>query len=263
MVRPNSITSMPGDDEDQNNPDTWSTLMLDDTFDPSAREAQEYMRDFCDSFFDQDFASKVVPNFQCPINAFDSWLQAQSSFTQNKNGTLPDAIYEQHCRSDATGLPMDPDSFHGCLTAWAEQEEELYILSREGVVQIVYFPFASRVRCDSPNSQLDDEWDLTEEWFKEVQSTMTPVEANKAYFTSFDYWWYDTNQSMFQTAMGSAAIAISASAAIIAFSSRSLIMTLFSVISVAYVLASVTAMMVAFGWRLGFCKCICFNLRHV
>ena len=184
-------------------------------------------------------------------------MQAQSSITQNQNGTLPDPIYEQHCGSDATGFSRDADAFHGCLTAWSEQQEEVYILSREGVVQIVYFPFASPVRYDSPNSQLDDEW------FKEDQSTVAPVEANKTYFTSFDYWWYDTNQSMFQTAMGSAAIAISASAAIIAFSSRSLIMTLFSVISVAYVLASVTAMMVAFGWRLGFCKCICFNLRHV
>jgi len=63
-----------------------------------------------------------------------------------------------------------------------------------------------------------------------------------------------------RTAYGSAAIAIAASAVVILLSSRSLVMTVFSVLSIGYVLASVTAMMVAAGWTLGFLESICFAI---
>ena len=63
-----------------------------------------------------------------------------------------------------------------------------------------------------------------------------------------------------RTAYGSAGIAIGASALVILLSSRSLVMTVFSVMSIAYVLASVTSMMVAAGWTLGFLESICFAI---
>merc|ERR1712125_182948 len=43
-------------------------------------------------------------------------------------------------------------------------------------------------------------------------------------------------------------------------SSRSLVMTLFSVLSIGYVLGSVTSMMGALGWTLGFLESICFAI---
>ena len=223
-------------------------MELDETFDPSTTEAQTWLRDFSDKFWEEDFSATIEDDFECSVNLFDRWLQNQSGLA---DGTA-NATYTSNC-GEATGLPMDPSKFHGCLTAWVEQEEDEYIFSREGVVKIIILPFATRVRFDSPNQELRDEWQLTDDWFNEVQ-TAAPAEANKAYFSSHDYWWFDTNQQMFSTAMGSVAIAISAAAIIILISSMSLIMTLFSVISVGYVLVSVTAMMVAFDWRLGFRK---------
>lgn len=240
----------PADTGNHNDPSSWSTLVLDDTFDPSTPDAQVYLRDFCGIFFDQEFASPINPYFECPINVFDQWLQAQS----NENMTTKDEIYTRDC-GEAGGLPInDPNTFHACLTSWSQQEGEYSILSRDGIVEIMYFPFASRKRYDSPNDELDKEWHLTEKWFEEFQGSTAPNGVKKAFFSSHDYWWYDTNSQMLSTAKGGAAIAISASAVIILLSSRSLIMTLYSVISVAYVLGSVTAMMVASNWRLGFCK---------
>jgi predicted RND superfamily exporter protein len=114
------------------------------------------------------------------------------------------------------------------------------------------YSFSSWV-ISSANSELDEEWRKTEEWMAEFQR-LAPATANKAYFSSFDYWWYDTNSQMFQSAVGSAAIAVLASAVVILLSSRSFVMTLFSAISVTYVLASAIALMVAAEWTLGFCK---------
>merc|ERR1712003_530975 len=43
-------------------------------------------------------------------------------------------------------------------------------------------------------------------------------------------------------------------------SSKSLVLTLFSVIGIAFVLTSVTALMVGIGWTLGFLESICFSI---
>jgi len=154
---------------------------------------------------------------------------------------------------------MKSDAFHPCMSAWSKQVGDEKVLERGGVVTIISFPFGSRVRFDSPNSELESEWNRIEDWMQADQAT-APVGAANALFSSQDFWWFDTNIQMFKTAYGSAAIAIAASALVILLSSRSLVMTLFSVLSICYVLASVTSMMVAAGWTLGFLESICFAI---
>ena len=65
---------------------------------------------------------------------------------------------------------------------------------------------------------------------------------------------------MLKTAYGAAGIALGCAAAVILFSSRSLILTLFCTLTIGYVLTSVTSMLVAIGWTLGFLESICFAI---
>ena len=65
---------------------------------------------------------------------------------------------------------------------------------------------------------------------------------------------------MLQTAFTSAAIAMGAAAGIILFSSRSFVLTIFATVTVGYVLTSVTAILVAMGWTLGFIESILFAI---
>jgi 5-methyltetrahydrofolate--homocysteine methyltransferase len=58
----------------------------------------------------------------------------------------------------------------------------------------------------------------------------------------------------------SAGIAMGAAAAVILFSSRSFILTLFATVSVGFVLTSVTAVLVGMGWTLGFIESILFAI---
>ena len=233
----------PADTGDLNNPDTWSQLVLDESFNPADTEAQVYLRDFCDGFFAEDFAGKVREDFVCPINAFDAWLQEQSA-----SGN-PSATYTEHCNG-ASKLPMPEQDFDSCMYNWGQDTNEITVLARQGEVKIMYIPFTSRVRYDSPFDDLDDEWKLIERWMQE-DALEAPPSANRHYFSSEDFWWYDTNQSMLNTAIQSAAIAMAAAAGIILFSSRSVVLTIFATLTVGYVLASVTATLVAFGWELG------------
>ena len=56
------------DTGDHLNPDSFTTLVLDDSFDPSSEEAQEYLLGFCDRLFANDFASPPKKDYECPIN---------------------------------------------------------------------------------------------------------------------------------------------------------------------------------------------------
>jgi protein dispatched 1 len=244
----------PADTGDQNNPESWSQLVLDKTFDPSSEESQEFLLEFCNKFFAEDFAMPVTGGFECSINRFDEWLSEQASLPPEEK----DSVYTENC-GGASGLPIPQQNFHACLTGWAQAEDEWYILSRDGVVTIMMIPFTARVRWDSPFDELDEEWNLIEDWMDDQIST-APKSVSKFYFSNVDFWWYDTNKSMLSTAYGAAGIALGAAAGVILFSSRSVTLTLYSVITIGYILTSVTASLVGLGWTLGFLESICFAI---
>jgi hypothetical protein len=240
----------PADNGDRNDPTEWSSLVLDDSFEASDTDSQAFLRDFCDKFFSNVFAGLVDSDYVCPINRFDEWLQEQSI------STAPDSVYQDFC-GGASSLPMDPSTFDACISGWADMENETTVLSRQGKVEVMYIKFNSRVRYDSPYEDLDDEWHAIEDY---MDSLDAPPTALNGYFTSEDFWWYDTNGSMLETAYSSSAIAMGAAAGAILLSSRSIVLTFFSTLTVGYVLTSVTATLVAMGWTLGFLEAILFAI---
>ena len=242
----------PADTGNHNNPESWTTLELDETFDPSTKQAQIFLRNYCDRFLSQDFAKLTTSGYVCAINRFDKWLQAQAA------AEAPDDTYQSYCAGE-TGMPLSVDTFHPCVSAWAQRENELFISSRDGIVKIIHFPFTSNVQYLSPNNVMRDEWNSIEDWMQRDNAN-APAEVSNAFFSSGDFWFWDTNYQMFTTAVSSAGIAIAAAALVIFISSRSLAMTIFSVVSVGYVLASVTSMMVAAGWQFGLLESICFTI---
>jgi hypothetical protein len=211
-----------------------------------------YLHQFCDDLFAEDFASKLDANYTCPMQRFASWLEEEHDADE------PSGIYTEHC-NNATYLPVSPDHFGFCVGAWAREFGESSILVRNNQVQVMFLPFVSRVRYDGHYDELDEEWNLIENWM-DRQNQQAPSGVRNGYFSSFDFWWYDTNGQMLSTAYSAAGIALACAAAVILFSSRSFTLTLFSTLTIGYVLTSVTATLVAMGWTLGFLESICFAI---
>ena len=176
----------PADTGNQNDPKSWSQLVLDGSFTPSDPEVQSYLLEFCDRYYEQDFAAKPREEYVCPMNAFNTWLQEQSAASE------PSAVYTEHCNG-ASGLPMNAEDFDACIYNWGQETGDTRVLAREGKVSVIYFSFSSRVRFDSPFSALDDEWNLIQDWMENDKAATAPNGAKGAFFTSEDYWWYDTN----------------------------------------------------------------------
>lgn len=65
---------------------------------------------------------------------------------------------------------------------------------------------------------------------------------------------------MLKTAYGAAGIALAAAAVVMLFSSRSFEITLFALVTIGFILLSVTSALVASGWSLGFLESVCFAI---
>lgn len=236
------------------NPDSFTQLLLDETFDPSSAEAQLFLLDFCNDFYSQPFASVATIGHECPISGFDRWLRKQKSFSDDDQ----DEIFRSVCNSSAM-IPMDKDLFHPCVAAWARKSREGNAVLRNDEVLILSFPFRAQYGyTDSFHELAKEFWDI-EHWIKDKLRS-APQGVNKAFFTGNDYWYMDTHQAMTSTAYSSAATALIATTLVILISSRSFLLTFFSVLSMFYILAATIATMVLCGWTLGFIESICIAI---
>jgi hypothetical protein len=159
----------------------------------------------------------------------------------------------------ATQVPVPKESFHACMSAWAWEVDEQWVFTRNNTVKILVMPFGIRVGYNDEFRKLKGEHSLIEEWMN-VQMEDAPTGVNQGYFVGDDFWWYDTHKAMLETAYNSAIISLIASSLVILISSRSVTLTVFAAATIVYVLASVTATMVALGWTLGFLESICFAI---
>lgn len=216
---------------------------MDDTFDASSTEAQTYLLGFCDRLFDTDIAQPLNTEYLCPINEFDAWLKNQSSSTNKTEA------YTNNC-NNAMEIPMSENDFDNCIISWSELTKNKNILEKQGKVKIIRLRVKNGVSWDSPFAVMDEFWNRFEK-FLEGERSIAPATTNKMFHTAGAYWWYDTNISMLQTAIGACIIAIIFSTVIVLISSRSVTLTIFSTICITYVLAATTSSLVGFGWSLG------------
>jgi hypothetical protein len=78
-----------------------------------------------------------------------------------------------------------------------------------------------------------------------------PFRVNNAFASSFDFWWYDTNRDMLNTAYSGVAVALAAAFLVVLLTSRSIRVTLLAVFTIAFILAVVAGLLVVSGWTLG------------
>ena len=227
-------------------------MVLDETFQPSSTEAQIYLKEFCNNFYSEYFAYSPNDDFVCPMNKFDQWLSEQSTSDQ------PESEYTNSC-GGASGIPVAEDKFDACISYWALKTRETSVLSRDGVVEIMYVPFRNKALFTDPYDILQGELDLIEDWMTAANEN-APSGVNQGYSIGYPFHWHDTNRSIQKTAYSGAAIALGASSFIILFSSHSVVLTLFATVTILFILASVTSMLSAIGWTLGFIESICFSI---
>jgi hypothetical protein len=236
------------------NPDSFTQLVLDESFDPTSDEAQLFLLDFCNELYQQAFALVATIGYECPVSGFDRWLRKQSSLNEDDQ----DDIFGSECDSTPM-IPIAKDLFHRCLSAWARKSRETNVVLRNNEVMILSFPFRAQYGFTDSIHKLSKEFWEIEDWVNDKLRS-APQGVKRAFFTGNDYWYMDTHRALTSTAFSSATIALIATLFVILISSRSFILTSFSILSMFYILAATIATMVLCGWTLGFIESICIAI---
>jgi len=234
----------PADTGNHFDPESHSQLVLNNNFDPSKTEAQLYLRDICKKLEAEEFATRVDGEL-CPFEKLDAWLAKESSGNSTSSGG-----YSMYC-GNATGIPIREELFHGCATQYALENLDSNFFLKGSVVKAVDINFGTQVSWLSSFEELGDNWSLLEGFVQREIAESAPDSATDFFFINQDFWLYDTNAQLLSAAYIAAAIALGVSAAVVLISSRSLILTLFSAFSIAFVLVTVVACLVFLGWTLG------------
>lgn len=80
---------------------------------------------------------------------------------------------------------------------------------------MTFVRFQQHVRFGSPFPNPDKEWNLVEVWMEYERQRVAPESVNKMYHSSFDFWWYDTNGKILDSAYSAAAITLSAAGLVV------------------------------------------------
>ena len=233
------------DTGNKNLPDSLSTLELDDSFNPSSASTQLYLASFCDRLFELPFAYKS-DGYKCSMNDFQEWLWDQSQLPQSDQNLE----YKSFC-DGATALPIDENHFEACMIAWSKSTSDFSVLSWKGEIKIMTIHLGTKARFDMPLAETRQEWEKFEE-FQEYERKLISPPGVTFFHSASLWWWNDTYATMRSTGLSSLYIAISFSAFIVLFSSRSLFLSFVSALSICFILAISTATLVFLGWELGF-----------
>jgi hypothetical protein len=225
-------------------PNDSGSIVYDDDFDAASN--QVYLIEFCDRI------DKPTKDYSCIFQQFDSWLQLQS-----QSGS-PDDQYLNSCNGE-TSIPVEADAFDQCFIAFSEltnSKAVTYDYEAKKVKTISIDTHVESTMWSSP-AELEEDWHLTENW-STAERSRAPEGANNFFVVSISYWYLDTFNNMMTSALESSLIVISCAALVILSGCRSVTLSIFSCISVLYVLVAATASLAAMGWSLGIFESILF-----
>ena len=228
-------------------PNVASNLVLDYSFEPREEANQVYLLQMCDKLFEDTGTSFERTSANgCLMQEFNDWLMQEAQGLE-----FTTEAYNHSCQG-ATSIPVPPDTFDSCLIAFHNiSGSSTYMHAEDGNVRILAIP--AKTETSFKASLLSDqgrEWHAIETW-SDKERLNAPQGANRFYFSSLNFWVYDTLSNMRASARTSIGIATACVAAMILVTSCSLTLSVFAVVSVLYVFVASIAMVSLFGWKLG------------
>lgn len=251
--------STPTDTSRRIDPNHSSNLVFDESFDPSTEPAQVFLLEQCEDVYSNSknhtfFRQYPSENNEsgCILQRFNAWLKMQY---QSNNATK---TYINNCFGES-GIPVSPEIFHSCLIAYSNHLSTLDdlieiknngIFHEKGLVKLFAFTGRTQTSFISPLEEQDNELKDIEAWREEVREA-APGETRNFFFSSFGFHVTDSLKNMVSSARGAIGIATACASLMILLTTRSIMVTMLSAMSVGYVFVSTTACLVGLGWTLG------------
>lgn len=235
---------------DRSDTDKWVTddlgrVIFDKSFDGSTAAAQSYLLQVCSDLRDNDLV--LDRNLNCFIEDYKLWREENgeafpavfSADADQQRADFTDSLLEFAAEFRTNrGLDYEADFSIGIDPV----AKELKFLKIDAISPLrPFLPY-------STTKPVYDDW--TD--YVEALNFPAPVGFNKAYQTAKDAWGsMVTERELVINAVQGMAIALSVALAALALSTLNIVISLYAILTIIGIVATVTASMVAQGWELG------------
>ncbi|KAJ5066146.1 sterol-sensing domain [Anaeramoeba ignava] len=249
------IDSIDREGRDRMEIDDLGEVIYDTTWDPTTPTAQLYVIDVCQQF-------KVLPDVK--QNEFYCFMEDFRDFIED----LSPGVY--------SGFPVNSSVFHSALlnftrTRGDESLEmdffkiqsfyESSVRFDEYTSELRYFSIVanSTLMLSSPASDIRPVYDNMKDFMDKMNSE-APEGMNKAFITS-DLWIYmETEEKLVSVALFNIYISLSIAFVVIVLSTGNVLTSFFAIFSIAGIVLTIIAFMVAIGWQLGIVESISLTI---
>jgi len=192
------------------------------------------------------FETIPYTGYQCPMNGFDTWLQAESAKADDDKSSG----YTTYCNS-ASELPMgNTDDFDGCMIAYSREAGNRDILQHDGKVRVII----ARVQTTVPKSQefetLSDEYDKYEDYMSFAREN-APTGVDNFFYYNRGFLVFKSCESIGEVAVGSIVSSLIFVALVVLFSSSSFELMFMSIVTIGFIMAAVICILYGLDWQLG------------
>jgi hypothetical protein len=241
------------------NPDDTGYLVFDKEFDFYDKATQVWLRAFCTDLLKQNFLARdAVSRYQCYFDQFATILSGPcklySSFSNNTIDISPCCGRPFPAdRETATSCLGDPN-IERILSGTAVVGQALYDNKRNVKV------FRYIVECNQTMGDLSADYAKMSSFYKSVASYMreslesAPKGIKTGWFTGLlgvEFLYYDLQTSLAQGSIFAISLAMGAGFIVMLVTSLNILITIYAMVTIAFVIAVTVAVFVFQGWELG------------
>ena len=244
-------------------PNAEVSLMHDDSFNLTSKDAQIWLADFCKDLVKQSFVNPHYPAAMCMYPSYEKLIQDSCG---TGAGNLPDKVDQVCCNITDHSFPTDAITYQQCLPSLMSALT-LQTLGRPIVDPNTNLPTAYLLRIVS-NQGFETSYEKMDAFksaidgflSKKLKSAPPGLKNGWASVFNQDLSFYDLQKAIANGTYYSILLSLSVAFLVMLFTSLNVLITIYALITITLAIAATIACLVFMGWELNIVESVTISL---
>ncbi|XP_041460160.1 protein dispatched homolog 1-like [Lytechinus variegatus] len=246
--------------------DGVGTTVLDESFDPTSSEAQQWLYDLCIDFKNSSFHDTSAESGDefCFIDAFRTFMEDGTCIHPLTGEDL------NHC-CNHTSFPYSSDLFSQCAITFTDIQCKLYgcesnspglRFNSDQDIVAMYIYLKTNIEESEGFTAMNQFWEDLNGWI-ENRMNSAPSGLERGWFISVSnrqMSFFDLQQGLASGATLSVGVSLGVAAGVLLLSTRNILVTMYAIYSISCAVFVVIASVVLLGWELNIVESIVLSL---
>ena len=243
------------------------------SIDVSNADTQQFLYNLCDNVAQSPFTSSTALSTsdgrQCNMHYFRLWMERSCASTSDSDQNDRFAYPQRTSCCDYTAFPYSASDFNTCIQSWSTAMQttgdwnngvwydsngniKVWVIHGEATTRYTEVYDSVKTWYSTGKNFLSDQYN--------IYKTAVPSATLPSGFFTTELYFYSLQKSITEGAMQAAGLSVLLAMIILLVMSRRLVAASSAAIQIAFVVLSVTGVIVMLGWRLGVIESLIFSV---